>query len=224
MEGIFRSLNNLIEKFHQSYFFYLLPSLNRFVSIGNILIYNILIFIKKYTQGIIKKMSIGTYIGSLIAFTAALLVKALALWLQIRDKPEEIGLLKSNNEPSSTSKQNSISTPEIIKIGTIMLLTHALGIIFMNIPSFLTRALGQHNLNTEQSLYYGFCGISLFTLVVPFICRLEDEKSAIVLNIIALLEFATALTAIGSHNFSLGFLIGAIYVPWILLISPISKR
>lgn len=34
LEGIFRSLNNLIERFNRSYYFYLLPSLRRFVSIG----------------------------------------------------------------------------------------------------------------------------------------------------------------------------------------------
>ncbi|ETE59508.1 Cytochrome c1, heme protein, mitochondrial [Ophiophagus hannah] len=33
-EGIFRKLNNLLERLHQSYFLYLLPSLSRFVSIG----------------------------------------------------------------------------------------------------------------------------------------------------------------------------------------------
>ncbi|OQV16506.1 Glycosylphosphatidylinositol anchor attachment 1 protein [Hypsibius exemplaris] len=34
LEGICRSLNNLLERFHQSYFFYILPSATRFVSIG----------------------------------------------------------------------------------------------------------------------------------------------------------------------------------------------
>ncbi|XP_072216799.1 glycosylphosphatidylinositol anchor attachment 1 protein, partial [Excalfactoria chinensis] len=34
LEGLFRKLNNLLERLHQSYFFYLLPSLSRFVSIG----------------------------------------------------------------------------------------------------------------------------------------------------------------------------------------------
>lgn len=37
IEGIFRSLNNLLERFHQSYFFYLLPSSDRFVSIGTVI-------------------------------------------------------------------------------------------------------------------------------------------------------------------------------------------
>ncbi|KAM7071317.1 LOW QUALITY PROTEIN: glycosylphosphatidylinositol anchor attachment 1 protein [Acridotheres tristis] len=34
LEGMFRKLNNLLERLHQSYFLYLLPSLARFVSIG----------------------------------------------------------------------------------------------------------------------------------------------------------------------------------------------
>ena len=34
VEGVFRSLNNLLERFHQSFFFYLLPSTDRYVSIG----------------------------------------------------------------------------------------------------------------------------------------------------------------------------------------------
>ncbi|NXG39050.1 GPAA1 protein, partial [Dromaius novaehollandiae] len=34
LEGMFRKLNNLLERLHQSYFFYLLPSLSRFVSIS----------------------------------------------------------------------------------------------------------------------------------------------------------------------------------------------
>ncbi|KAJ8869286.1 hypothetical protein PR048_030859 [Dryococelus australis] len=34
MEGLFRSLNNLLERFHQSYFFYLQPATDRYISIG----------------------------------------------------------------------------------------------------------------------------------------------------------------------------------------------
>ncbi|GAB6020270.1 hypothetical protein CHUAL_002988 [Chamberlinius hualienensis] len=34
VEGMFRSLNNLLESLHQSFFFYLLPSVDRYVSIG----------------------------------------------------------------------------------------------------------------------------------------------------------------------------------------------
>lgn len=34
LEGVCRSLNNLLERFHQSFFFYLLPSTTRYISIG----------------------------------------------------------------------------------------------------------------------------------------------------------------------------------------------
>ena len=34
VESIVRSLNNLLERFHQSYFFYLLPSTDTYISIG----------------------------------------------------------------------------------------------------------------------------------------------------------------------------------------------
>lgn len=34
LEGVFSSLNNLLERFHQSFFFYLLPSTRRYISIG----------------------------------------------------------------------------------------------------------------------------------------------------------------------------------------------
>ena len=34
IEGIFRSLNNLLERFNRSYYFYLLPSTRRYISIG----------------------------------------------------------------------------------------------------------------------------------------------------------------------------------------------
>lgn len=34
LEGMFRKLNHLLERLHQSFFFYLLPTLSRFVSIG----------------------------------------------------------------------------------------------------------------------------------------------------------------------------------------------
>ena len=34
VEGVFRSINNLLEALHQSFFFYILPSTDRYISIG----------------------------------------------------------------------------------------------------------------------------------------------------------------------------------------------
>lgn len=60
IEGVSRSINNLLERFHQSFFFYLIVSSDRFVSIGD-------------------------YMPCLALMVAVLLVKALVQWLSIVD-------------------------------------------------------------------------------------------------------------------------------------------
>lgn len=57
VESIFRSLNNLLEHFHQSFFFYLLIQVNRFVSIG-------------------------TYLPSAMLVAVNFTITAIALWVQ----------------------------------------------------------------------------------------------------------------------------------------------
>lgn len=57
IESIFRSLNNLLEHFHQSFFFYLLMQSNRFVSIG-------------------------TYLPSAMLVAVNFTIMAIALWVQ----------------------------------------------------------------------------------------------------------------------------------------------
>lgn len=57
IESIFRSLNNLLEHFHQSFFFYLLMQANRFVSIG-------------------------TYLPSAMLVAINFTIMAIALWVQ----------------------------------------------------------------------------------------------------------------------------------------------
>lgn len=44
LEGVLRSLNNLLERFHQSYFFYFLPSNDRFIPIGIFWFCNLVVF------------------------------------------------------------------------------------------------------------------------------------------------------------------------------------
>lgn len=63
IEGVSRSLNNLLERFHQSYFFYLLVASDRFVSIGD-------------------------YIPSVALMAGALLIKAFIVWLTINKKED----------------------------------------------------------------------------------------------------------------------------------------
>ena len=64
VEGIFRSLNNLLEHLHQSFFFYLLMQTNRFVSIGS-------------------------YLPSAMIIAASYTIMAIALWVKSWRSPSE---------------------------------------------------------------------------------------------------------------------------------------
>jgi GPI-anchor transamidase subunit GAA1 len=77
VESIFRSLNNLLEHFHQSFFFYLLMQTNRFVSIG-------------------------TYLPSAMAIAAGFTIMAIYLW--VRSGYVEVDLLP--RDPKSKIEAN----------------------------------------------------------------------------------------------------------------------
>ncbi|XP_050545919.1 glycosylphosphatidylinositol anchor attachment 1 protein [Daktulosphaira vitifoliae] len=73
VEGMFRSLNNLLERFHQSFFFYLLPSTDRYVSIG-------------------------FYMPCLVLLVGALFLKAFSTWIQYTSKNDDSTDLFLKNE------------------------------------------------------------------------------------------------------------------------------
>lgn len=85
MEGVCRSLNNLLERFHQSFFFYLLSANDRYISIG-------------------------AYMPSLGLMCGALLIRAFALWLRISSD----GTVPSSySELSSKESEQTQSAAEL---------------------------------------------------------------------------------------------------------------
>lgn len=75
VESLFRSLNNLLEHFHQSFFFYLLMQPKRFVSIG-------------------------TYLPSAMLVAVNFTIMAIALWIRSgRQKPPKIGSTMEKGTP-----------------------------------------------------------------------------------------------------------------------------
>ena len=90
IESIFRSLNNLLEHLHQSFFFYLLMQVNRFVSIG-------------------------TYLPSAMLVAVNFTITAIALWVQSgRDEASEPPPVKNACTADASSDRPEI---EIIKMG-----------------------------------------------------------------------------------------------------------
>lgn len=89
LEGLFRSLNNLLERFHQSYFFYLLPSNIRYVSIGY-------------------------YMPCLGMLVAALFLRSFTLW--ISTKMDLLKMTNSNGMLQNSGANLNLLTTNVIML------------------------------------------------------------------------------------------------------------
>lgn len=90
VESIFRSLNNLLEHFHQSFFFYLLMQPNRFVSIG-------------------------TYLPSAMLIAVNFTIMAIALWIQ-SGRPENDPKTSSNEGSSKDGDIQVIKKDDMVAV------------------------------------------------------------------------------------------------------------
>ncbi|XP_062716077.1 glycosylphosphatidylinositol anchor attachment 1 protein [Aedes albopictus] len=196
VEGISRSLNNLLERFHQSYFFYLLVTHDRFVSIGD-------------------------YMPSLALMAGALLVNSfihyLALYYSDDSDPDQT--------PSDDDDEDQPETPNhsYTPVGIVLLLAHAIGALTTVLPfnPALNDYLHQSNLSTQFSLFSIMACISVLILILPGFITL-DALNASILRIVVLLELGTALLTVGMLNFSLGWLLSVVIVPVVLLLQPMK--
>lgn len=93
-ESLMRSINNLLEHFHQSFFFYILLNANRFVSIG-------------------------TYLPSAMIVAGSFTINALALWLQSGKAPA-----KKAASPKDVKKHQEPRMDVIKEDGEIALVPH----------------------------------------------------------------------------------------------------
>ncbi|KAF2130148.1 Glycosylphosphatidylinositol:protein transamidase, GAA1 component [Dothidotthia symphoricarpi CBS 119687] len=85
IESLFRSLNNLLEHLHQSFFFYLLLQANRFVSIG-------------------------TYLPSAMLIAVSFSITSIALWVK-SGRPSEPTANFASTNPESKAASHPIPSP-----------------------------------------------------------------------------------------------------------------
>lgn len=205
LESLFRSLNNLLERFHQSYFFYLLPSSDRFVSIG-------------------------LYIPVVMCLAGTLFIKPCAHWYKLNGDKEKIKSNRNTEDDEKESDENETEEDDennidFVRVGLILLITHAIGISIMNSPKYLTKLGLQYGYATDISVYFGFAVLCSVLLFIPLVIAGKNSKTNMqVLNIVANLEMGTTLIAVGMMNFSLALFVGVVYVPVVLLISPVKSR
>lgn len=224
IEGITRSVNNLLERFHQSFFFYLLVASDRFVSIGD-------------------------YMPGLGLMVAALLIKAFITWLGISSN-STIVIDDSDSKESNASSTANDDNLNFISVAKFLIAAHIFGVIAAYLPfaAPLDTVFHEYGVKTEVYLFFILLILSLTSLTLPLFFSFGPSDIEVnfdisfvkvvllslkypdifvffqLLHVAALLEASTSLIIVGMLNFSLGFLLSSFFVPFALFASPKSGR
>jgi glycosylphosphatidylinositol transamidase len=199
IEGLFRSLNNLLEHLHQSFFFYLLMHSSRFVSIG-------------------------TYLPSAMAIAASFTVMSIALWFRtgIHDealtKPEETKSESKKDDKKAGDESDTRQQPPAERYMFLPLLTltttHFLGLI----PLWLFNNTAPSNL---VPTFYVFSALTvpllpvvLALVVVPAVVGRRPTAQELTLqHCFTLLLLGMCFAALATVNFSLACVVGGLCCP-----------
>lgn len=200
VESTFRSLNNLLEHFHQSFFFYLLMQANRFVSIG-------------------------TYLPSAMLVAVNFTIMAIALWIQSGRSPTpkiastttgkgsepEVDLINKDGMLAITPKLEQTTRERKLFLPiTLVVSMHFLGVI----PLYI------FNHTTSTTFHSTLLAFTLSNLLVPVLLASLISRSALfstsnilLAQCISLLLLGMFLATLSTLNFSLALIIGLLSTP-----------
>uniref|UniRef100_A0AAR2KY52 GPI-anchor transamidase component GPAA1 n=1 Tax=Pygocentrus nattereri TaxID=42514 RepID=A0AAR2KY52_PYGNA len=200
LEGMFRKLNNLLERLHQSYFFYLMPSLTHFVSIGY-------------------------YMPAFGLLATILLLRALDLWVQL-GTPAQV--TEDGAVLFIFSYYKSFLSPSVLvpSFKPSMVISHLTGVALYTLPVLSQETAVEHFPVSETEAVV-LTAIAIYTagLALPhnthrFISGEGTEQGWRVLKLVALLYLAVLLGCTALINFSLGFILAITLVPAAACVTP----
>ncbi|EFQ30493.1 uncharacterized protein GLRG_05637 [Colletotrichum graminicola M1.001] len=184
VEGTFRSLNNLLEHLHQSFFFYLLMHKERFVSIG-------------------------TYLPSAMILAASFTITAISLWVKSGHQ-EEACTDGSGKKPGPPPRSVSAVERDLFLPLGLVAICQFLGVI----PLYIFNHMPAHMLSGAYTAFalvncaLPFLISSLLTSTYnPTVQQYQLIKS------FSLLLLGMFLSALATLNFSLAFLVGVMASP-----------
>jgi glycosylphosphatidylinositol transamidase len=209
VEGIMRSLNNLLEHLHQSFFFYLLMQANRFVSIG-------------------------TYLPSAMLVAGSATVMSIALWVQ---SGRTEGKAPTNPASTSTDEKEPRKEKEDVTLARegdalAVIPTAQLAVTERHLFLPMTLLSGIHFLGlaplyifnhlSPATLPHAFLGFMLATLPLPYLLayllprllRAPTSQELTLLQCFALMLSGLFLSALATLNFSLSLIIGILSAPF----------
>ncbi|KAI8939381.1 hypothetical protein NX059_003165 [Plenodomus lindquistii] len=225
VESLFRSLNNLLEHLHQSFFFYLLLHSNRFVSIG-------------------------TYLPSAMLIAVNFSIAAIALWVQsgrsTNPPPNPASTLPPNDKipekpvspdtqtsPSSTTDPDPPPAVELVTHnGSLAIVPKPLTtitsrplllplsiVLFLHFAGLIPLYLFNHW--DESQLHALFLTLANVTILIPlgiafffFNNRPLSMQETDLIQCFSLLLLGVFLAVLATLNFSLSFLVGVSCAPF----------
>ncbi|XP_022411087.1 glycosylphosphatidylinositol anchor attachment 1 protein isoform X2 [Delphinapterus leucas] len=203
LEGMFRKLNHLLERLHQSFFFYLLPALSRFVSIG-------------------------LYMPAAGFLLLVLGLKALELWVQLHEAgvgPEEAAGTPGSSPPLPATQRVGLAS-----LVAPLLISQAVGLALYVLPVLGQHVAAQHFPVAEaEAVVLTLLAVYAAGLALPHsthwvLSTQAPDRSWMALKLVALIYLALQLACITLTNFSLGFLLAATMVPGAALTKPSRPR
>ncbi|KAL5334734.1 Gaa1-like protein [Aspergillus crustosus] len=202
VEGLCRSLNNLLEHLHQSFFFYLLMQSHRFVSIG-------------------------TYLPSAMLIAGNFTIMAIALWLRTGyykgpeltaapvsgdEKTSEKAQLATRDQTAATDppeSTNKVAERQLALPLTLVVGLHLLGLIPLYIFNNLSH--GSYTLAAYTSIAVN----AILPLNLSFLLSRNSStaQQPYLIKSLSLLLLGLFLSTLATLNFSLSFMIGLLCAP-----------
>ncbi|XP_037658259.1 glycosylphosphatidylinositol anchor attachment 1 protein isoform X1 [Choloepus didactylus] len=203
LEGMFRKLNHLLERLHQSFFFYLLPALSRFVSIG-------------------------LYMPAIGFLLLVLGLKALELWMQLHEAG--VGPKEARGAPGQSPPLPPAQGVGLASLVAPLLISQAMGLALYILPVLGQHVAAQHFPVAEaEAVVLTLLAVYAAGLALPHNThRVTSAQAAdggwMALKLVALSCLALLLGCVAITNFSLGFLLAATMVPTAALTKPHGPR
>ncbi|KAH8416600.1 hypothetical protein KR222_010613 [Zaprionus bogoriensis] len=187
LEGIARSLNNLLERFHQSFFFYVIVHNDRYISIGD-------------------------YMPPLVLLVASTFIKAYLTWAKLDAAGVEANPDGTGDKPGAVLELSKLALPygSVLIYLTAALLIGYCGNVLPLHPFFQDLPLSAAPMTASILI-----GLTLIGLLMPFVVPLPQGGLEL-LHVGLLLLNSCALIVIGLLNFSLGFFVAVLTVPLLI--------
>uniref|UniRef100_A0A665W000 GPI-anchor transamidase component GPAA1 n=1 Tax=Echeneis naucrates TaxID=173247 RepID=A0A665W000_ECHNA len=199
LEGMYRKLNNLLERLHQSYFFYLMPSLSHFVSIGY-------------------------YMPAFGLLAVILLLRALDLWVQLSTPPQRTEDGVTDIEPVRGTHFKTVA--DLLSLLTPLVISHLTGVALYMLPiRFQEMAVEHFPVSETEAVVLTAIAVYTAGLALPhnthrLLSGEGTEQGWRVLKLVAVLYLAVLLGCTALINFSLGFILALTLVPVAAFVTP----